>query len=434
MSEPEAPGALPADVDVIPAAPPRRRFFWGRDLLLLWLGQVVSGLGDSLVSMGFVFLVLEMTGDERALGGFQSVAYLPIVLFGLAAGVYVDRRDRRRVMLAADLGRAIILASLPLAAMTGILGIGYAGVAVVISSVCMTFFNPAYNSALPVIVDDPSKLFGVNAVMQSSRQFASIIGPGLAAYGMAQWGPLTLLSANSVIYLLSFLCVYFIAHDLRSTSVKGAISLRELRSEIAAGLRAVRGTRGVRELFAFTLANNVLLMGPALVATPLLVTQVFKGTMADFAMIQLMYACGMAITSLVMHRLPPIRTIGILWAVGMMLDGFTFVIYLFADTLPLLYAAAFVHALVVPFLIIPRTTIMQRKLPPEMLGRAFGYVDIAVLGVTSLSALIAGFVIKEIGPLETMVWGGGTAGVVGLVALGFRSIREIRFDDHAVEG
>jgi len=408
------------------------RFFLGkRDLLLIWIGQVASGLGDSLISMGFIFLVLDLTGDERAVGLFQAVAYLPIVVFGLAAGVYVDRRDRRRVMLAADAGRALMLGSLPVVALIGGLDVWYAGLTVVIASTCMTFFNPAYNSALPILVGDPSRLFGVNALMQSSRQFASIAGPALAAFGLARSGPLTLLSVNAVTYLISFGCIAMISTALRS-HVGGRIRADELRREAMLGLRVVTGHRNVRMVFLLTLVNNVLLMGPAIVATPLLVIERFGGSMGDFALIELMYACGMAVTSLMLHRLPGIRNVGILWGIGLTLDGFTFLLYLAAGSLPLLYAATFIHALAIPLIVVPRTTIIQRLLPQEMLGRAFGYIDIAVLGITSLSAMLTGFVVKEIGPLTTIVYGGFLAGTVGVVALLLRSVNGVRFVDDAV--
>ena len=78
-------------------------------------------------------------------------------------------------MLLADAGRAIALVSLLVASAIGFLNIWYAGLVVMSVTTLTTFFNPAYNSSLPIIVNDPSKLFGVNALMQSSRQFASIV-------------------------------------------------------------------------------------------------------------------------------------------------------------------------------------------------------------------------------------------------------------------
>lgn len=407
-----------------------QRFFLGkRDLLLLWIGQLASGFGDSLAFMGFLFLVLELTGSGRDVGVFQMIAYVPIILFGLAAGVYVDRRDRRRVMLTADAGRAFALALLPLAALFGLLDIWVAGLSVVTVTTLTTFFNPAYNSSLPIIVEDPARLFKVNALMQSSRQFASIAGPIFAAFGIGAGGPVRLLSANAATYVISFLCIVFIRTPLRTGDAR-RITRRELGEEIRLGLRSVIANRSVRNIFLLTLGNNLLMMGPAVIGTPLLVRGVFHGTMRDYALVELMYALGMTITGLLLHRLPRVRHLGRLWAIGMVIDGLTFIPYAWAGSLKMVYVVTLIHALGIPLIVVPRATMIQRLLPREMLGRAFGYIDIAVLGITAISAGAAGYIVERIGPVDTLVYGGGIAAVFGVIGLLLASINRISFDDN----
>lgn len=404
------------------------RFFLGRrDLLLLWIGQLASGFGDSLTFMGFLFLALQLTGSESAVGAFQTIAYIPIIIFGLAAGVYVDRRDRKRVMLLADGVRALALGAIPLLAAFGALNITAAGLAVMLITTMTAFFNPAYNSALPALVGDPAKLFGVNAVMQSSRQFAAIAGPAFAAFGAGRNGPVTLLAVNALTYAVSFLAIAFISTSLAARE-RTRFSLRLMRTEALEGLRVVMGNRSVREIFLLTLANNFLLMGPAIVGTALLVRNELKGSLGDYALVELMYALGMTIAGIALHQRSNVRLIGRLWAIGLIFDGFTFLLYLWADTLPLLYLFTLIHALGIPLIVVSRATIVQRMVPGELLGRAFGYIDIAVYGVTALSAGVTGFACGLIGPRLTIVCGGALAGVVGLVALSRRSIRGLRFD------
>lgn len=429
----------------------RTRYFAGnRDLLLLWIGQLAAGFGDSLTFMGFLFLALQLTGSEEAVGAFQSIAYIPIALFGLAAGVYVDRRDRKRVMLVSDGVRALALLAIPLMAVTGTLGIVGAGVSVMVVTTMTAFFNPAYNSALPIIVGDPARLFGVNALMQSSRQFAAIAGPVFAAIGAGRSGPVALLGANIVTYLISFVCIAFISTPLRArrsgdaaaTSVEAVnaeaevphaagarrgdgITFADLIEGVRNGLRVVMGHRGVRIVFLFTLVNNLLLMGPAFVGTPLLVKNVFGGGLSDYAIVELMYALGMTITGVLLHQFPNVRRLGLLWAVGLVLDGFTFVLYLWAPSLPWLYAFTFLHALAIPLIIVTRATMIQRLVPQEVLGRAFGYIDIAVLGITALSAGLTGFACAHFGARLVIVYGGMLAGCVGIVALLVPTVRRI---------
>ncbi len=406
-----------------------QRFFLGsRDLVLLWVGQLASGFGDALTFMGFLFLALQLTGSESAVGAFQTIAYIPIILFGLAAGVYVDRRDRRRVMLLADGVRALVLGAMPVLAAYGLLSITVAGIGVMIITTMMTFFNPAYNSSLPAIVGDPAKLFRVNAVMQSSRQFAAIAGPAIAALGIARNGPATLLGINAVAYVGSFIAIACIGTSLAARQ-RSPVSLAILRREAMVGLRAVMADGRIRTIFVLTLANNLLLMGPAIVGTAVLVKKDLAGSLGDYAGVELMYALGMTIAGVVLHQLPRIRAVGRLWAIGLVFDGFTFLLYLWADSFPLLYLFTFIHALGIPLIVVSRATIMQRIVPAELLGRTFGYIDIAVYGVTALSAAITGLCCQEFGARLTIVYGGALAGVVGVIALAQPHVRRLRFSD-----
>src|SRR4051812_23334600 len=80
---------------------------WARALSLLWLGQVISHLGDSLYLVGIFYLALEVTGSKPQTGLLLAVNFVPALALGLFAGAFVDRHDRQRMMIGADLLRAI---------------------------------------------------------------------------------------------------------------------------------------------------------------------------------------------------------------------------------------------------------------------------------------------------------------------------------------
>jgi MFS family permease len=91
--------------------PPQKTTLGMRDVLkirnfrLLWLGQVVSNFGDSLTALALIFLVNHLTGSTAAIAVMAIVLAVPQVVFGLIAGVYVDRMDRKRIMIGSDLLR-----------------------------------------------------------------------------------------------------------------------------------------------------------------------------------------------------------------------------------------------------------------------------------------------------------------------------------------
>jgi MFS family permease len=113
----------------------------------------------------------------------------------------------------------------------------------------------------------------------------------------------------------------------------------------------------------------------------------------------------------------------------MFLDGITFVPYHYAHSLTAVYVVTLLHAFAIPMIVVSRATIIQRLVPREMLGRAFGYIDIAVFGVTALSAGVTGYLVEKIGPADALVYGGAIAALCGLLALALGSISRIRFDD-----
>src|SRR5262249_20358798 len=106
--------AVPQIQEPVAAAPPPS--LWrNRDYMLLWSGQVVSTLGNAISGIALPLLVLAVTGSAEVAGIAAALFSLPYVLFSLLAGALVDRWDRKRVMILCDIGRALLMGSIPLA-------------------------------------------------------------------------------------------------------------------------------------------------------------------------------------------------------------------------------------------------------------------------------------------------------------------------------
>ena len=121
-----------------------------RDFSLLWFGGVLSVTGDLFLFIALPFFVYERTGSVLATGAMFAAETLPRLLFGSVAGVFVDRWDRKRTMVFADLSRAVVLLPLLAVAAGGPLALVYA-VAFVEATVSM-FFLPAKSATIPNLV------------------------------------------------------------------------------------------------------------------------------------------------------------------------------------------------------------------------------------------------------------------------------------------
>src|SRR5690348_16780754 len=132
-----------------------------RPFRLLWYGQFVSQLGDWFDSIALFALLLRLTGSATAVGLLLVAQSLPPALVGLGAGIVIDRLPRKRVMIASDLGRAVLVLLFLLVHTSGMVWLVY-----IITAAKFTlgaFFDPARSAAIPSIVS-PKGLIAANAI------------------------------------------------------------------------------------------------------------------------------------------------------------------------------------------------------------------------------------------------------------------------------
>lgn len=149
------------------------------DFLKLWFGQTVSVLGSHITGGGLPLLaVINLSATPFQMGLLQAIGSAPVLLFSLLAGVWVDRLRRRPLMVAADLGRALLLLTIPLAALLGHLNIWLIYLILALTGFLNVLFNTAYRSYLPSLVGQ-DKLVEGNSKLSVSESAAEIVGPGL---------------------------------------------------------------------------------------------------------------------------------------------------------------------------------------------------------------------------------------------------------------
>jgi MFS family permease len=138
--------------------------FGNRAFRLLWAGQLISTIGSALTSLAASILVYRLTGSTLNVGLMLMATVLPSLLIGLIAGVFVDRLDRKRMMIAADVLRAVLALLIPFLLPYGIASLY---VIVMLISTVGQFYEPAYASVLPEVTSD-DELAAANALVQIS--------------------------------------------------------------------------------------------------------------------------------------------------------------------------------------------------------------------------------------------------------------------------
>lgn len=396
-----------------------RKVFPNRNVALLFYGQLISHIGDSLYLIGLMWLVLELTGSKAAMGIVAMISYLPMLLFGMFAGILVDLVDRRRVMLASDLLRAITVGLL---AVTLGLEATTLGVIFVVSFALSTFstvFNPARDALLPELVER-EQLLRANALMQVSHYAAMLLGPALGA---------ALLGSLGLIHLFTFDALSFVASFFALTLLRTKVSARiQIGAEVLRGhfmemVRYIHHDQRLRFMLGLTAINNFFIMGPALVGTPIFVKEVLQRGAASYALVESALGFGMLAGAFVTNLASRYMNKGRILLVGIIGDGLTYAAIYFCHSLEALMALVALHAVAIPMIVVPRTALVQEWVGPEHRGRVFSLLNVAVVGMTAISNAAAGWLAERMSSAALFGIFGVFATLCGVVGWGYARLR-----------
>ena len=370
-----------------------KRVFQNRRLAFLWSGQLISQAGDSVFDIALLWLLLEMTGSSSVTGLIAMSAYLPSLLFGMFAGTLADRCDRRTLLLVSDGARALIVLSIPLLYVSGGLTPALLGLLTFLRSLFSTVFAPARDALIPALVP-PSGLLPANALIQTCWQFGLLLGPGLAGLLIPLLGAVHLFSVDALSYLISLMFLWAlprVAVASTSRTDRGILAAgRTAMADVRLGLSRAFRDRRLSVLLAMTAVDNLFIMGPAIIGTPIFVRQVLGLGASHYALAMTAYALGMLSGTLLLNRVARRLSLShvLLW--GIVFDGLTFLPLLWVSTFPGLYLTLFVHSLVIPMIVVARPTLVQRLVEPEMQGRIFSMIGVCVTGLSALSVALTG--------------------------------------------
>ncbi len=384
-----------------------KRIFINRNIFYLWSGQIISQAGDSVYQIGLLWLMLEVSGSKLATGLVAMSGYLPVLLFGLLSGALTDRFNRRSLMILADIARGLLVLTIPFLFYTGsisgfILAIITFGVAIF-----DTIFMPARDTAVALLAPE-NKLLQANSLIQTSWQFAVLLGPVLAAAVIPLFGVTHLFTFDAVTFFVSLMFILKITLPRAESAPQKRPNLTltilrtELKSAVAdvmAGLRYAAQNKVIWGLLIITAADNLFIMGPAIIGPPIFIREVLHLDAVMYAYGETAYAVGMIIGTVALNFYGKYfrNSHMLLW--GIMLDGITFLPLLWVDTFWGMYLTIIAHAAVIPLIIVPRPTLIQTLVPKEMQGRIFSMISVAVYGLTAISVALTG-IMAELMPIS----------------------------------
>ncbi|MEI9886884.1 MAG: MFS transporter [Rhizomicrobium sp.] len=372
--------------------------------LRLWAAQTVSSFGARIAREGFAMTaILTIHAAPWELGLLAALARGPGVVVGFFAGGIVDRSERRRVMIAADLGRMLLILSIPLAAWMHSLSMLQLYAVALLVGAASVLFDIADHAFLPSLVEREHLLDG-NAKLGVTDSIAEIGGPALAGTLFQLFSAPFAMLGTSLTYLVSALFLF--ALPARRMPIEEPAPRTRWYADTLQGLRAVLAEPLVRPTLwmtaVFTLFGaffaplylvyglKVIGMSPALMGVNIAI----GGVGALF---------GALLSNTLSRRLGVGNTI---LAGGFLYAAFLALVPLasgplWLSTAMLMLAQLSGDAFALVF-IIPLTTLRQAVLPPALLGRTAGLFSVVAGGMTVVGALLGGVLGDWLGPRETL--------------------------------
>ena len=218
-----------------------------RDFVLLWAGQTVSTVGttvsDLAIPTAAIFLFHAGPLQVSIIGALLTVPFAGV---GLLLGPYADRVRRRPILIACDLGRLLVLGSIPAAAVLGVLSLGQLYAVALLTGVFNVAFAVSYQAYLPALVTR-RLLMGANSRLYVTETAAGTVGPAIGGFLIQLVGAARAVTVDAASYLLSAIAILLI----RKPEEAAALGPRPgYRSDLSEGLRFVLGHRVLRRLAA----------------------------------------------------------------------------------------------------------------------------------------------------------------------------------------
>lgn len=222
------------------------------DFLKLWTAQTISVFGSQFTTLAVPLIAaLTLRATPAQMGILTAVETAPFLLVGLFAGVWVDRWQQRRILIAGDIGRGLLLLSIPITAMTGGLGMMQLYVVGFLVGILTVFFDVAYQSYLSALVDRAQLVEG-NSRLEVSRSAAQISGPGVAGVVIQALTAPVAIVLDALSFFVSGLLIGFI----RRKEASGRQTRAPLLAEVREGLAVVFGNRLLRSIAGCTGTSN----------------------------------------------------------------------------------------------------------------------------------------------------------------------------------
>lgn len=396
---------------------------WKKVFTIIWTGQLFSTLSSAIVGYSVVFWLSMETKSAEVLALSTIAALLPQLILGPFTGVLIDRWDRRRTMIVADVFIAVCSAIMGFLFLKGSVKVEYIYILLVLRSVGSAFHVPAMQASVPLLAPESEliRIAGVNQVIQS---VSTIAGPALAAL---------LISVLNMTYVLfidvagaAIACISLLLVHIPNPERKADAPAPHLFREMKEGLHEIYSRPGLKWLFIFIILTTFFIM-PIAALFPLMTINHFSGGTYQMSMIEVAWGIGMlaggallGIKTLKVNEIILINSTYILLGLTLAFSGvlpatgfWIFIILTFFGGISMsVYSGAFM-------------VVMQTTIDPAALGRVFSFYGSVTMLPSMIGLMQTGLIADRIGVPNAFVISGVAIAVLGAGSFFVPAIRQL---------
>lgn len=368
---------------------------WKLKFFTIWTGQAVSLITSAILQMAIIFYLTEKTGSAMVLSMASLVGFLPYAVFGPAIGVLVDRYDRKKIMIGADLIIAAAGAVLAIIALYMELPVWMVMVVLFIRSIGTAFHSPALNAVTPLLVpeDQLTKCAGYS---QSLQSISYILSPAVAALLYSVWELNAIIAIDVLGAVIASLTVAFV--NIPKLKVDQQSLQSNFIKEMKEGIVVLRQNKG---LFALLLLGTLytFVYMPINELYPLISMEYFNGTPMHISITEIAFASGMLAGGLILGRLGSYEKRVLLITGSFFMMGASLAVsgLLPSNGFVMFVVCCAIMGLSVPFYSGVQTALFQEKIKPEYLGRVFSLTGSIMSLAMPLGLILSGFFADRIG-------------------------------------
>jgi MFS transporter, DHA3 family, macrolide efflux protein len=374
-------------------------------------------MGDRLAALAFPWLVYTSTGSTLGTGAVFALYTLPYVLFGAFAGVVVDRLDKRRLMVAVDLIRAILVVAVPFIATRSLAAVFVLSFAIATAGV---FFEPAKLSMLPEIVT-PGRLLRANSLFSTSENLTEVLGWAFAGLLLASVSTSAAFRLDGVTFAISAAALLLMRYQAPARAVER--TAHAFWHELREGFRFLTRDRGLR-------ANTIMIvvcvagLGAMYPLTFFFAVNVLGGGARAFGALEAVYGAGLLVGSLALTALATRVHKGPVMIGGLFVMGVCLALISATDSVWVAAVPYIVCGIANAVVLIAVDTYLQQVVPEGMRGRVLGTRFTLTQGMYALSILVGGALAGIVDVRILFIVAGAIVAVSALLGVLTREVRD----------